>query len=193
MRRSLLAVVIALFSLSLIATPDVAAEDLPPAMLNVTWELVTMQAAGQQPEDTTGRGLTILFSPDGTVSGSGGCNQFTSTYVVANEGTMGFRAIASTRRACTEAGVMEREGRYFTTLQEVGGFVLDNQNSMRLTFPQQGLQLVYRRGAAAPTLPSTGGGGMAQSEGVVWSPFVFGFALLGTVLVVGLRRRSRRM
>ena len=192
MRRSFLAVVVAFFSLSLVATPGVAAEELPPAMLNVPWELITLQATGQQPENTTGLGLTILFSPNGTVSGSGGCNQFTGSYIFANEGTMGFTPLASTRKACTEGGIMERETRYFTTLSEVGGFVLDSQNSLRLTFPQQGLQLVYRRGAAVPSLPTTGGGGMAEGERVVWSPFAFGFVLLGTLLVVGLRRRSRR-
>jgi uncharacterized lipoprotein YbaY len=69
---------------------------------------------------------------------------------------MGFTPLASTRRACTGNDVMEREGRYFATLGEVGGYLLDSPTRLRLTFPQQGLQLVYQRGAAVATGNVTG-------------------------------------
>jgi hypothetical protein len=41
-------------------------------------------------------------------------------------------------------------------LGEVGGYVLDSPTRLRLTFPQQGLQLVYQRGAAVATGSVTG-------------------------------------
>lgn len=156
MRCHLLAIFIGLVLLPLAGFQSVLAADLPPGMRSVTWELVTLQAAGQPAEDTTGTGLTIIFHADGTVSGSGGCNQFSGSYIVGDEGTMGFTPLASTRRACTGNGIMEREGRYFTILGEVGGYVLDSPTRLRLTFPQQGLQLVYQRGAAVATGSVTG-------------------------------------
>lgn len=162
MRKRILVLLIAILSAGLSDQGRAMAsgeEAAPPAALLGSWELVTLQAAGQPAEETTGAGLTIAFAADGRVSGSGGCNQFSGTFTVATEGQLAFLPLAATARACLQSGVAEREARYFATLREVGGYLLDGTTGLRLTFEHQGMQLAYRR--ATPGIPATGKGGTA--------------------------------
>lgn len=151
-----------LFTLALIVGPligwgQVAASaqaDPAPALVGVTWTLTTLQSNGQAPESTSGTGLTIIFGADGRVSGSGGCNQFSGTYTADTTGKLSFSPLASTKIGCP-APINDREMRYFATLQEVSGYVLDGSAALRLTSSQPGRQLVYQR-VATPQAQVTG-------------------------------------
>jgi heat shock protein HslJ len=58
--------------------------------------------------------ITLQFDDADNVSGLGGCNQYSSGYIVAGD-TIRFETITSTRMACEN--VMELENAYFTALQ----------------------------------------------------------------------------
>ena len=60
----------------------------------------------------------MAFAADGKVGGSGGCNQYTSSYVVDGS-ALRFTLAAATRRMCAAAGVMEQEQAFFRALESV--------------------------------------------------------------------------
>ncbi len=95
-------------------------------------------------EDIDSRGVldfaqtTIEFSPDGQVSGSGGCNRFHGTYEWTGD-TLTLGALATTRRACPEA-LMAQEDAFFRVLagplavsfSDTGAIVLTNESGETL-------------------------------------------------------------
>jgi heat shock protein HslJ len=136
--------------------------DLPPAMLDVEWLLVTMAVGGQPAEDVTGRGLTITFAADGTVSGSGGCNRFTGGYTGDASGALAITGPFGTTLMACPPPIAERETRYLASLLAVRGYVLESPVRLRLRFDQPDRQLVYTRVPAG--VPNTGGGGMSWTD-----------------------------
>jgi heat shock protein HslJ len=74
--------------------------------------------------------ITATFAEDGSLSGSAGCNRYTSTYTT-DRGVISVAPPATTRKLCPEpAGVMEQEAAYLAALAEsarfdVGGGVLE--------------------------------------------------------------------
>lgn len=63
-----------------------------------------------------GTTITLAFGQDGTVSGSGGCNDFSGSYE-AGDGDLTIGALAVTGRACLEDGVMEQESQFLAALE----------------------------------------------------------------------------
>jgi len=65
--------------------------------------------------DTT---VTISFASDGKVSGSGGCNNYVSTWK-ADGNALAFTPPGATRMMCAAPGVMEQEHAFFRALESV--------------------------------------------------------------------------
>lgn len=68
--------------------------------------------------------ITIEFMADGTVRGSGGCNNYTSTYTLAGN-NITFGPIASTKKACG-ASTGEQEFTYFSFLKRIDKIMLED-------------------------------------------------------------------
>lgn len=65
-----------------------------------------------------GTQVSLSFTADGKLGGSGGCNSFSAGYT--SEGAqLGFTPIAATRRMCPVDGVMEQEQAFFKALESV--------------------------------------------------------------------------
>jgi len=60
--------------------------------------------------------VTMKFATGGKVAGSGGCNNYTTTYTQAG-GKFSLASAAATRRMCFAAGVMEQEHAFFKALE----------------------------------------------------------------------------
>ncbi|MDD5143989.1 META domain-containing protein [Methanoregula sp.] len=74
------------------------------------------------PDGTTvpvqdGTTVTALFTTEGKVSGSGGCNQYSARYLV-RETTMIVSGITTTKMNCPGGGVMIQESRYYSLLEQ---------------------------------------------------------------------------
>ena len=67
--------------------------------------------------------LTATFAEDGTVSGSGGCNDFDAGYTVEGADGLIIGPIASTKKACPD-DVMAVEGAYFAALENVATYAV---------------------------------------------------------------------
>jgi heat shock protein HslJ len=75
-----------------------------------------------------GTTVTMSFSADGKVSGSSGCNTYTSTYVVDGS-KLTMTAPIGTKVLCSEpAGIMEQEAAFLTLLPKVGAYAIDGAN-----------------------------------------------------------------
>lgn len=92
---------------------SISAADLNGA----TWRLVDLNS-DQQPA-LAGTEVTLSFQ-GGQLSGSGGCNNYTSSFSLdeANLWAMTINPIAATRRACPEP-MLNQETAYFTALENV--------------------------------------------------------------------------
>ena len=90
---------------------------VPQSLTGVTWQAVSYNNGNQAVvgiiEGTT---ITAVFGEDGSLTGSAGCNNYTTSYTVDGDAiTIG--PAASTRKMCAEPeGVMEQEMAYLTAL-----------------------------------------------------------------------------
>ncbi len=75
--------------------------------------------------------ITAIFSDDGSLYGSAGCNSYTSGYQIGGD-TITIQPAATTRMACPEAGVMDQEAAYLANLEkaklfEIVGYRLSSE------------------------------------------------------------------
>jgi heat shock protein HslJ len=66
--------------------------------------------------------VTAKFLADGTLSGSSGCNQYSTTYSVSGT-SVSISQVATTKMAC-EPDVMMQETSYLTLLQRAGKYII---------------------------------------------------------------------
>jgi heat shock protein HslJ/uncharacterized lipoprotein YbaY len=87
-------------------------------------------------EDIDGKGIvdrsraTLVFAPDGRVSGRSSCNNFTGQYKLSGEG-LTVSSTAGTMMACP-AALMEQESRFLATLRDVRRFDLTRDGALLL-------------------------------------------------------------
>jgi heat shock protein HslJ len=70
--------------------------------------------------------ITAKFLPDGTLSGSGGCNHYSGRYMVKDT-LIVISQIATTEMACSPGGIMQQENRYYASLQDAYGLRLSDR------------------------------------------------------------------
>ena len=107
---------------------------LPKELLNRSWNLVSFQRSPQNMQNISGADVTIRFSADGTVSGSGGCNSFGGSYAAGANRSIMFSQLISTLRACASAPINTLEQAYLSALQSVSSYTLDGQSRFQLSY-----------------------------------------------------------
>ena len=116
---------------------------LPAGMVDVIWVLTAVERVPQQNvENTFGTGITIEFHSDGTATGSGGCNDYNTTYSAGVGNSISFGPVAATRKFCSPEAVMNLESEYFTALSSVTSYSL-NQSDLSLTYNNGQSQLDF--------------------------------------------------
>ncbi len=108
--------------------------DLTPQLVDKLWVLVAYGDATNPTVVEEGTTVTAVFATDGSLTGSGGCNNYNSTYQLEGDKiTVG--PIASTMMACEKG--MDQETAVFSALQ----------NAQRIAFNSQGrLEIYYNPG-----------------------------------------------
>ncbi|NWF69092.1 MAG: META domain-containing protein [Chloroflexi bacterium] len=79
------------------------------AVAGTAWQLESID------ETPVSSAITLQFDAANGVSGSGGCNQYSSSYTLTGT-AIRFEVVVSTRMACAEA-LMQQEGAYFAALE----------------------------------------------------------------------------
>jgi heat shock protein HslJ len=112
-----------LFDASGSATVEYAV-DTPLALVGTKWMMVNYNngRGGFQSADASGV-VTALFAQDGTLSGNGGVNTYSSTYTTA-ESSIKIEPIVSTKMAGPEA-LMTQETAYFAALEKSTTYAME--------------------------------------------------------------------
>lgn len=114
--------ILAILLLLLTGCSPEAQEPAPPAgntsLAGTGWELVIVGDSVLAGEPS----ITAVFSEDGRLSGSAGCNRYFGTYE-EDAGALSFSGLGSTRRACPEP-IMALESLYLESLEAVEGWKL---------------------------------------------------------------------
>jgi heat shock protein HslJ len=93
-----------------------------------------------------GTNVTMGFATGGKVAGSGGCNDYTSTYT-QHGGKLTFASPATTRRMCAEPGVMEQEQAFLKALESAATARMEgNELELRTADGALALSLVRNPG-----------------------------------------------
>jgi len=117
------------------------------ALADTMWQLQSLQGA----EVAAGTEITAVFGADGTLSGSSGCNNYSTSYTVDGSTLTINAAIAATMMACDEP-VMQQETGYLAVLPTATSWVIDG-NSLTLSDASGAAVAVY----TAVTSPSLAG------------------------------------
>ncbi|MGW8225608.1 MAG: META domain-containing protein [Anaerolineales bacterium] len=92
--------------------------------------------------------ITLVFSADGSVAGSSGCNNYSSTYQVAPDGTLTFDSpFAATMMFCPRG--MDQESAYLAALEKAQSLGINSEGRLQIVYdsgqPYEE-QLVYAQG-----------------------------------------------
>ncbi len=92
-----------------------------------TWLLESMYTGRAAPKPVlAGTTITAVFNPDGSLSGSAGCNTYNGTYTVSADNFLTISSLAVSQQFCAEpAGIMEQEQAYQAILQAASGYQAD--------------------------------------------------------------------
>lgn len=106
------------------------------ALRRTRWQLSGYTSGGESMAPLEGAPITLEFSTQTDVGGSGGCNDFGGTYTVEEE-AINFGELASTMMACDDEALMDQEAWFFETLALVeryeiaqGDLILHTADSM---------------------------------------------------------------
>ncbi len=98
---------------------------IPATLANTAWRLVGLnngeQAVVSMVADTE---ITALFTEDGTLAGSSGCNTYRATWVTEGS-SIEIGPPMGTKKMCQVEGIMEQEARYLEVLGLVTRYRLD--------------------------------------------------------------------
>ena len=112
-------------------TPEPTA-DLAPQLVDKLWLLVAIGEAANPAVVEEGTVVTALFASDGSLSGSGGCNNYNTGYELEGDQLTVASPIASTMMFC-ETG-MEQEGVYLAALQSAGRIAFTAEGRLEIFY-----------------------------------------------------------
>jgi heat shock protein HslJ len=112
------------------------------------WKLVSISGAGVDLPLTKEIEITAVFTPDGQVVGSGGCNRYFSAVQLGAPGELALGPVGSTMMACPEMA-MALEQQYLRALQGARRYRLAGDR-LELLFGEDGVL-----GFEATTLPES--------------------------------------
>jgi heat shock protein HslJ len=129
-------------------------------LAGTTWQATSYNnGKGGAQSIATGTEITAIFGADGTLSGSGGCNNYSTAYQVITNTIKISPAIATTRMMCPEP-VMQQETAYLTALPTAAVYRIES-NKLELRDAKGALVASY----VAKVLPAAAGQAPAAGAG----------------------------
>jgi heat shock protein HslJ len=150
-----------------------AAFTVQPATLLVgtAWEVIRYDnGKGGYTSALLGTTITALFAEDGSLTGSAGCNNYTSSYQLddpnADGGSISIGPAATTRMMCAEPeGIMDQEQAYLAALQSAATYAIEgDQFELRDAAGTRMVTLLPHSGGQAGAAPPPATGGTGPSE-----------------------------
>jgi heat shock protein HslJ len=162
-------------------SPSVTETSSSDPLSGTHWQLVSFGQPGAETPVSAGTPVTLEFQENGQAGGSGGCNSFSVQYQV-QAGELTFGPIASTKMACTGAGIMEQEQAYFQALQSAGKFELTGD---QLKIEYNGGQGMLSFAPEQAEVPSETPGASDDLAGTSWQLESFGASGEETPVIQG--------
>ena len=97
---------------------------VPAPLVGTNWTLASFHSEDSVSSVIAGTTLTAVFSEEGRVSGSAGCNSYFAHYNSSGI-SLAISGIGSTKMYCGAAGVMEQESTYLSRLGQVTSFTIE--------------------------------------------------------------------
>jgi heat shock protein HslJ len=108
----------------------------PAALRGTTWLMRSYGQHGTNVRTIPGTAVTLVFHPDGTLEGSGGCNDYSASYKAKGDGTLAVWDLMSTSVHCTSpAGVGAQETRYFDRMRKATEFRFAEDGNLVIYYP----------------------------------------------------------
>ena len=108
--------------------PEVAQTSAPAAvdeagkdLLTHEWHLEAFGKLGEEDEIAPETSITLSFDQEGALSGTGGCNRYSTTFRTGPSGEITIRALAMTQMECADA-MMFQERAYLDAFTEVTSY-----------------------------------------------------------------------
>ena len=98
-----------------------AVNEVDADVLDNEWHLEAFGTVGEENEIIPGTSITLRFKRDGTLSGSSGCNKYSTTFQTGPSNEIAIRALATTKMECA-AELMGQEHAYVGALADVTAF-----------------------------------------------------------------------
>ena len=132
-------IVLAALALALsCGSPEPAsAEEQMEQLMARGWKLVAIGGTGVESALAEDVEVTLVFTPDGRVAGSGGCNRYFSAVEFGEPGELLLGPVGSTMMACPQL-IMVQEQLYLKAMQVVETYRLDG-NRLELLFGVDGV------------------------------------------------------
>jgi len=116
----------------------------PTQLAGTTWEATGVNnGKGGVVSVIIGSTITAEFNEDGTLSGNGGCNNYSAQYEAGDE-SISIGVIASTRTLCPIQEESEQEQWYFTALENADTWRIDGDR-LELRDEDGALQVSFQR------------------------------------------------
>ena len=98
-------------------------------LVGTNWTLESFHTGDAVSSVLAGTTITAVFTKDGSITGSAGCNQYFASYNVTGT-SLQVSQVGSTKMACGAPGVMQQESSYLTLISQAKTFTI---NGDRLT------------------------------------------------------------
>lgn len=92
-------------------------------LIGTNWTLESFHTADAASSVLTGTSITAVFGPEGSVSGSAGCNHYFASYTMT-ETLFSIGPAGSTKMACGTKGVMHQESTYLSLLSQTKSYTI---------------------------------------------------------------------
>ena len=112
---------------TVIAERQVSVLEIEPdnPLAGTSWVATAIYSGTQMVVVLDGTSLTAAFGEDGDLNGSGGCNSYSTSYMVDGN-SLQIGPVGSTGKLCGEPpGIMDQEAAYFADLESAGGFGME--------------------------------------------------------------------
>lgn len=162
-------------------TGDGQATTSPNPLANTQWRLVSFEEGGTVTPVIEGTDVTLEFDEAGQAGGSGGCNTFGGGYSV-QDGEITISDIVTTEIACTAAGVMDQEGRYYQALQFSSAYEFSGDQLVIHYNEGQGALNFTSRAAGTTATPPQSANPLAKTH---WTLETFGEPDAHTPVIAG--------
>jgi heat shock protein HslJ len=86
---------------------------------NGEWKLIEVKQNGKNVVFEREIRTSLIFGEQNRISGTGGCNRYSSVYKLSDKNRIKFEPIISTKMACLEDDFMRQENVFFDVMQKV--------------------------------------------------------------------------